>query len=652
MTKVKNIELDSLAKEILRHKALYYEGNPEVSDHQYDKLEDQLRKLDPNHKVLKTVGSELSEDTSRHKQTHKIPMLSLAKTYVFEELIAWKKDKDILATAKIDGNSLSLIYQAGKLKLAKTRGNGVEGEDVTHKIMWVDSIPKRLTSESLKALGNPDDNLEIEIRGELYCNDSKFLELSQKMLSLGLPQATSTRNIVAGVLSRKQHIHLARYFNFFAFNVLFEGSNQIFETEVNKVKWLKKANFIPPETSLFSKENDIKDYLTNLKENKENLEFPSDGAVFSFNDLSYHETLGETAHHPRYKLSFKWQGETAVTKIQKINWSPSRFGTITPVAHIDPVNLSDAVITNVTLHNLAHVKLFKLKKGDHIEIVRSGEVIPKFLQVVKQTDGEVEIPQICPSCESDLEEEDIRLVCSNIDCEARRLHRILNWIKHSGIEDLSEKRLLPLMETKKVTRISDLYKLTKENFLELPFTKEKLASKLFKSIENSKTLSLLDFLCALGIEGSGKTTWANLILIFPSLEKLIEATEEEIAQIDGFAEKSAQQIKRGLQSNESLIQNLKELGIIIKKPKKQSGPMPLSGLSFVLTGTLTRPREEVIQTLSSLGAKVTSSVTGKTHALVSQNFDKKTSKTEKAKKLSVPLWSEDDLMNFIDSKNS
>lgn len=643
----KQEKIDKLAAELLRHKALYYEGRPEISDYEYDKLEETLRALAPEHEVLQVVGAELTGDSSRPKQKHKIPMLSLAKTYELSELFSWQKNHELVVTPKIDGNSLSLIYRNGKLYLAKTRGNGIEGEDVTQKILWVEEIPKSLDPSALAELGPQE---EIEIRGELYCGSSRFLELSEKMLSLGLPQATSTRNIVAGVLSRKQHIHLARYFNFFGFNALFEGDTETFKKETLKTKWLKKAGFTPAPVSLLKTEKETRAYLKDLKESMEDLDFPSDGAVFSFNDLALHSSLGETAHHPRYKMSFKWQGQTAVTTIKDINWSTSRFGTVTPVAHVEPVYLSEAKITNVTLHNLAHVKLFKLKAGDQIEIVRSGEVIPKFLQVTKQKPGEPLIPSECPSCDGLLREEDVRLICDNKSCGARLLHRIINWIRHSGIEDLSEKRLEPLLKSGKIKGITDLYRLTLEDFLELPFTKEKLATKLYTSLQSSKNLELLDFLCALGIEGSGKTTWRNLLAVFPSLEKILGATELEISEMDGFAEKTAEQIVRGLKENKSLIEDLQNLGLAIKEPKLPSGPLPLKGMSFVLTGSLSRPREEITSLLLSLGAKVSSSVTKKTYAVVSEDFSKKSSKTEKAKKLGILLWSEKDLMEFIESK--
>ncbi len=651
MSQSKEKLIEKLACEILRHKALYYEGFPEISDFEYDALEEKLKALDPGHKVLNLVGFE-TKNISKNKRQHKTPMLSLAKTYDVKELLSWQKEKEIVATHKIDGNSLSLIYKKGELALAKTRGNGEEGEDVTGKILWVKECPKKLQEKSLDTLSILDlaDDDEIEVRGELYCLEEEFPRLAEKMIALGLHEASSPRNIVAGILSRKNHIHLARYFNFFAFEVIFKGSSQFFKTEMAKISWLKDAGFSYPPYKLLLKENDIKEYLFALKEEIDSHSYGIDGAVFNFNDLNSHENLGETAHHPRYKISFKWQGETGKTKIQKILWSTSRFGTVTPVAQVDPTYLSDATITNVTLHNLAHVKLFKLKAHDEIEIVRSGEVIPKFLRVIKQLPGEPLIPEECPSCGSKLKEESIRLLCENNLCGARVIFKILNWIKQAQIDDLSEKRLIGLIEARKVSHIEDLYKLTKEDFLELPMTKEKLATKLMHNIEGSKKISLVNFLCALGIEGAGKTTWLHLTKVFSTLEDLLKATPEDLISLDGFAEKTSEQITKGLKENKNLMEKLFALGIEVEKREVTDGQVPLEGLVFVLTGALLRPREEIIEDLQTLGAKVSSSVTKKTTALVSDDFSKKSSKTTKAESLGVPMWSGDELNNFIEKK--
>ena len=374
-----------------------------------------------------------------------------------------------------------------------------------------------------------------------------------------------------------------------------------------------------------------------------------DGAVFSLNDLNLHKSMGATAHHPRYKISFKWPGETAVTTIKEITWAASRLGIITPVAKIEPVNLSDATITNVTLHNMAHVKLFKLKKGDRIEIIRSGEVIPKFLQVVEAAEGLPHIPTSCPSCSSVLSDDEVRLYCANSICEARVLHTILNWIRKVDIDDLSEKRLTALIETGKVKKIPDLYRLSLEDFLELPLTKETLAKKLHKRIADSKNLELVNFLNGLGIAGAGRTTWQQLLKTFPSLEKMRNTTEKELIKLDGFAEKTAKQIVWGLADNHVLIEELLSLGVKPKDPVQQTGKLPLDGMTFVITGTLSRGRKEIADMIQANGGKVSSSVSAKTTAVISSDFSGNSSKLVKARELGTQLWTEDKLFKMIES---
>lgn len=634
-----------LAKKILHHKKLYYQGSPEVSDQVYDRLEDELRKLDPKHPVLQTVGTESQSTLAKVK--HDTPILSLAKTYAFDDLVSWKKKQAIVGTLKIDGNCLSLIYEKGELIQAKTRGNGEVGEDVTAKIFWVKDCLRFLGEELLK------DFLDylpakIEIRGELYCAQKYFVALHQEMGKLGLDQPSSPRNVVAGILGRKQHIELARYFNFFAFDVLFVDDDFSFSTEMEKYQRLQKAGFSIPRYELLQSTDSIKKYLELVQADMQQKDFGIDGAVFTMNDIAQQKKLGATAHHPRYKISFKWQGETATTRILKISWMTSRFGVVTPVAEVEPVTLSGASITNVTLHNASYVRLFQLKKGDKIEIVRSGEVIPKFLRVISAAKGECKVPEACPSCGGSLVSDEVKIRCMNSKCFAQILRSILNWIRCVGIDDLSEKRLLALMDIGLVKTTCDLYRLQEKDFLELPQTKEKLAKKLYQAIQKSKNLPLSAFLSGLGIEGAGGRTWKVLISHFASLEGLLAASAEEIASVEGFAEKTAGQIVGGLKAKKQMIQKLFSLGVspFVDKTKISShkGSLPFEDKTFVITGTLSRPRAELVTIIENLGGEVGNAVSKKTHALIIADLSSSSTKAKKARELGVELWSEEELL--------
>lgn len=625
-----------LAEVVMHHKRLYYAGRPSISDPAFDKLEDELRRLAPHHPALAYVGAE--PDTDLPKIRHDEPMLSLQKTYDEEELLKWVDGDVVVGTLKVDGVSLAMVYEDQNLQLAKTRGNGVIGEDVTSKIRWVsDAIP------SIRADGR------LEIRGELFCTESQFLKLADRMVELGLERPTSPRNIVAGLLGRKTHIDLACYFRFFAFSVIdFEGRLGL-STEEEQFAWLAAQGFSIPHPRRLEGEAPVRDYLQYVRRLMENDEIPIDGTVFSYNSFAKQRGLGNTSHHPRYKMSFKWQGDTATSVIQSVTWSTSRLGIVTPVAVIAPVTLSGATITNVTLHNAAHVKAFNLKVGDTIEVVRSGEVIPKYLQTVSAAEGDYAWPERCPSCGTKLEFDDVRLKCPNSSgCPAQQIGTILNWIRCAGIDDLSDKRLMPLIDEGMVNSPADLYRLTKEDLLVIPQTKEKMATKLFQNIQKSRDLPLAVFLNGLGIEGVGLTSWEKLLEELPTLEAVREASVERIAGISGFAEKTASDIIRGLKERGGLIDDLLSVGV---KPQKAehvaSGDGPLAGQTLVITGSLSRPRAEVEKAIKMAGGKTTGSVSKNTFAVVTDDPTSDSTKMRKARELGVTVWSEADLWEAL-----
>ena len=624
------IPIDEQAKIILQHKRSYYLGHPEISDKEFDLMEENLRKIAPDHPVLSIVGDP-TFDVGLKRVKHSIPMLSLDKTYKISDLEEWLGTNVAVGSLKLDGNSLSLIYENGRFKLAKTRGNGREGEDVTQKALLISSIPKNL-----------EGGFTGEIRGELCCSLVKFATLSQAMELREHARPASPRNIVAGILGRKEDIDLSAYFDFFAFDVFSEKIT--FTEEWQKFEWLKTFHFLTPEPTFIHSKKDMLIYLDFVKSLLTDNNYGLDGAVFTFNDTALHEKLGNTSHHPRYKMSFKWQGQTAETVINNIFWATSRLGFVTPVAEILPVNLSGAEISNVTLHNAAYVKNFNLKVGDKIEIVRSGEVIPKFLRVIESFSGETSVPDACPSCKNLLEFDGIRLVCVNKQtCSAQIKGKIQNWLNSVEVEDLSDKRLTNMLEIGLIHDIPGLYLLEVSDFLKLPMTKQKMAEKLFQNIQNSKSIGLPFFLNALGIEGIGLTTWEKILEAFPSLDQVENLTVDGLMKLDGLAEKSAGAIVQGLADNHNLINKLLKLGFapLYSPPKKIQSA--LTGKSFVITGTLSKPREEIAEYIKLRGGKVSAGVTRGTSALITNDDDPHSSKAKKAAELNVPTWTEQKL---------
>jgi len=631
-------KISELAEQILTHKRLYYAGKPVISDVAYDKIEDELKRIAPHHPVLTFVGAEVVAYSE--KVTHDEPMLSLQKTYDVKDLLRWAENQEVIGTLKVDGVSLSLVYEKGRLAIAKTRGNGLVGENVTSKIRWVPNVMPKIP-----CLGR------LEIRGEIYCTEDSFIRLTEAMLQLGLDRPVSPRNIVAGQLGRKSYADLIRYFKFFAFTVVDYENALGFKFESDAFKALLEWGFSLPQPKILTSAPEIDEYLLNVKKVMEEDNIPVDGAVFSYNSLAVQQELGNTAHHPRYKMSFKWQGVTAESMIKEIIWATSRLGIVTPVAVIEPVTLSGAQITNITLHNAAHVQAYNLKVGDRIEIVRSGEVIPKFLQVISPGNGTYIWPKICPSCGSELQFDDVRLKCHNISiCPAQLAGVILNWIRCAEIEDLSEKRLIHLVEKGLVKTMADLYRLKLEDFYVIPQTKEKMATKLFANIQKSRTLPLAAFLNGLGIEGAGQTTWEKLLEVFPNLDALFHATASDIEAVEGFAQKTANQIVQGLLNRRSLIADLMSAGVeptVVEQESNEFGDKPLAGKSLVLTGAFSLPRSEVEKAIKKAGGKTASTVSKSTYVVVTDDPASNSSKMRKARDLGVLVWSESDLWKSI-----
>lgn len=618
-------ELESLIK---YHKALYYAGKPEISDFDYDKLEEELKSLDSNNPILNLVGSELK---SLDKVKHDSKMLSLGKTYVIDELVKWAEKNEVLGIYKVDGVSCSLIYENGVLTVAKTRGDGQFGENITNKVKWMKGIPQTISHKD-----------RIEIRGEMYCDEKSFIQLSDEMISNGLDKPTSQRNIVAGLVGRKENIDLCRFLNFKSFDVI--GLD--FEKETEKYDFLLNNSFESLEYKLPKSKKDFELMIEEAKVFMSEGDYLIDGLVFVYNDIKLHAELGETAHHPRYKMAFKFQGETKTTVINSITWQVSRNGYLTPVGEVEPIDISGAKISRVTLHNYGMVRQFKLKAGDKIEIVRSGEVIPKFLQVVEPSKNEFVVPSECPSCSEEVVVEEIRLVCKNPTCPAQVKEQILNFIQKIGIDDLSSKRLDEMLRVKMITKIEDIYKITYEDLLTLDKVKDKLATKLLDTINNSKKADLITFLASLGISGGAYNKCEKVVTAgFDTIEKLFDMDIEKLSHIEGFAEKSATEFVTSLQAKKELVENLLKLGFDFTPIEE--GEQALAGLKICITGSLSEKRSNVEAKIRQLGGAVVGSVSKNTNMLLTNETEAKSSKYKKALDLGIEIINEEKLNSLI-----
>lgn len=628
LEKVKRLE-----REIIKHKNLYYLGKPEISDFDYDKIEEELRALDPENPVLNMVGSEVYLG---EKVEHETKMLSLNKTYKLEELLKWSDSRKVLSTFKIDGSSCSLIYRAGKLVLAKTRGDGKFGEKITSKVLHIEHIPKVL-------IGYEKD---FEVRGELFCREKDFIHLAREMESMNLEKPTSQRNIVAGLLGRKENIDLARFLSFQAFEFL--SDQEKLSTEEEKFQLMQRLGFETPEYNVSASQKELEARIDEARDFMSQGDYMIDGMVFSFNDLALHDRLGETAHHPRYKIAFKFEGDMKPTKIKDISWQVSRNGFLTPVANVEKVELSGAQVSRVTLHNFGMVRQFELKAGDVINIVRSGEVIPKFIDVVSSSDSKFEYPEICPSCAEKVYVEDIRLVCRNPNCPDKVKDEILNYIRKVGIENLSDKRLSELIKAGLISDIPSLYNLTPEALMGMEKVKEKLANKIVESVQGSKNMELVVFLSSLGINGGAYNKCEKIALNgYDTIEKVLELTPEKLMRIESFAEKSAEDFVASLRDRNDLIHGLLDQGVKIKKSSVKSDTK-ISGKKFCITGTLDMKRSDLQKMIKENGGIAVSSVTNATDFLISNDTESSSSKFKKAKQLDIPIISQEQFLAMLE----
>ena len=373
-----------------------------------------------------------------------------------------------------------------------------------------------------------------------------------------------------------------------------------------------------------------------------------DGIVFTFNDMSIHEEMGETSHHPRYKMAYKFQGETKKTTIESISWQVSRNGFLTPVANITPVELSGAMVSRVTLHNYGMVKQYSLMPGDKIEVVRSGEVIPKFLGVVEKGTTIFQRPEYCPSCNEIVIEKEIRLVCENNLCPDKVKDEILNFISKIGIDDLSGKRLEELIKIGAVTDIPSVYDLTFDKLISMEKVKDKLANKIINNIEGSKDVNLITFLAALGINGGAYNKCEKVVTNgFNTIEKVLNMRIEDLMSIESFAEKSANEFVKSIKEKSQMIRKLIKSGFKLESNHKVK-ESEITGLKFCVTGTLSMKRSDLQNLIKENGGIVVSSVTKNTNFVITNDVESTSSKFLKAKELSIPIINENKFKELID----
>jgi DNA ligase (NAD+) len=631
--------IDDLADRIERYRASYYAGHPEISDAAFDALEDELRGLDPTHLVLAKVGS-AALVTEWDKARHEIPMGSLNKAVSEDELRTWlarcdellAKDKessmagDLFVAEKLDGISIEVIYKQGKFAEAITRGDGDWGERISQNVARMKGVPPRLKEKK-----------NLSVRGEI------ILRLSD--MKKHFPGVTSPRNMAAGTAKRfdgQGCEHLTVLF--------YDVADHVdLPTQAEKFEWLRRLGLATPSTSQGTIDDVLALYRRYASELRASLDYEIDGLVVYGNDLHKATLLGDVNHRPRGAVAFKFASPAKVSKVVDILWDTGSSGRVTPVAIVEPVELAGAVVRRASLHNAANVRALGIGVGDEVLVSRRNDVIPYVEEVVDKRGKSAGPPDACPVCGAPLVTEGEYLICRNdAGCRALIEGRIENWIDAIGALEWGDKLIEQLVEAGKVKEPVDLYRLKVPDIADLDRRGEKSAKKCLDQLTSRLPLTLPVFVAALGIENFALQTARLLVSAgYDTIEKMLEAKEDELAKIPGLGPTKAAFIVRGLNKRREEIHRLLEAGIVPVRPEAAG---PLSGVAFAFTGSATRPRGELTRLVEDNGGRVLGSVTKELNYLVIADPQSTSSKAVKARQYGTKLITEEQFIELLQEK--
>ena len=651
-------EIKKLREELNFHNYRYYvENSPVISDYEYDQLLKKLEKLEKENPEFKTADSPTQRVGGQPLEgfetvNHIVPMLSLANTYTYDELRDFDErvkkyvlDIEYVVEPKIDGAGVALLYKDGFFVRGATRGDGKKGDDITQNLRTIRSIPLKLRDNVLK---------NVEVRGEVYLSISGFKKYNLEQEKKGGIVFANPRNASAGSLRQLDpNIVAKRPLDIFVYFVSF--SDKDLKTHENALNALKKAGF--RTNPLAKKVKDIEEaikYCEKLEKLRDTLDYEVDGAVIKVNSLEQHKILGETSKNPRWAISYKFTAKQSTTRLNDIEVQVGRTGTLTPVAILEPVEVGGVTVSRATLHNFDELERKDIRIGDYVLVERSGDVIPQVVQSIKEKRTGNEkiktIPKKCPICKTEVVriEGEVAVRCPNKFCPARLKWRIRYFASRDAmdINHLGESTVDKLLDASLVDNIADLYSLRKEDILKLEGFKDKSAENLLDSIQKSKQQDLYRLIYGLGIRHVGKYAAQLLARRYASIDELAKAGEEELKQIDGLGDKSAEAIVTffATEENIALIERLKDIGIKTKEEKKQN--LKLQDKKFVFTGgLLTMSRPEASQLIKQNGGIVVNSVSKDIDYVILG--DKPGSKLSKAKKLNLKIINEEEFKKLV-----
>ncbi len=646
----------------------YVLDDPEIGDDQYDTLIDELRAIEAEHPELVTPDSPTQRTggepvSDLEKVRHPQQMLSLANARSAEELQAWiarmrnhlaregieDPDFEYVVEPKIDGLAISLTYRDGVFERGATRGNGEIGEDVTHNLRTMPSIPLKIDSDRPPAL--------VEVRGEVYMSLSDFAALNERRAEAGLSTFMNPRNSAAGTI-RQLDPKLAadRPLSFWAYGI---GATErlAVASHWDALQWLRGHRFpVHKDVVKLLTEDEVVERCRSWEQRRGSLDFEIDGAVVKVSDVELQRRLGVVGREPRWAIAWKFPPTTAVTKLIAIHWNPGKFGDLHPYGALEPVGVAGVTIKMATLHNEEDVVRKDIRAGEDVIVLRAGDVIPQVLSpaphVVENKDRPpvTEPPKQCPVCNTPTTkpEGSVFTRCPNRDCPGRRWQLLTSFAAVMDIDGLGEKLVTLFMDLGWVRTAADFYRLTAEQIAEQPGFGEVSAGKLVAAIEASKRQPFGRVLFGVGIEEVGYVTGRNLAQQFRTLEALLAATPEQIEETPGVGPKMAQSIHAQLAEAQmrELLAELKGQGLKMEEEGPPPGEGRLAGQTFVLTGTLpTLTREEATQMITGAGGKITGSISKKTAYLVAG--ESPGSKLANAERLGVPVLDEDGLRQLL-----
>lgn len=663
-------EIERLREDIRRHEYLYYVAdNPEIADAQFDRLMNRLLELEKQHPELITPDSPTQRVGGApregfQKVRHTTPMVSLDNAFSIDALrdfdrrvreTTGREKVDYIAEHKFDGLSMSLVYQGGRLVRGVTRGDGITGEDVTANVKTIRTIPLAVDLSLLKKAGLHGD---FEVRGEAIMTRQAFLEMNRQQEEQGGKIFANPRNAAAGsVRVLDPRITASRKLDFFAYYLLADGraaKKRLSEA----LALLKSLHFKASEDwKLCHSMEEVEKYVNTWESKREKLAYEIDGIVIKVDEIGLQNELGFTSKAPRWALAYKYPAHQETTVIREIQVSVGRTGVLTPFAVFEPVQIGGVTVSKSTLHNMDEVERLGVHAGDTVLVERAGEVIPHVLKVVKHGTEEKKfhMPDKCPVCGTRVHRRDgeVAYRCVNVSCPARRRESILHFAsRHAmNIDGLGEKIVEQLIERDLVRDFADLYKLDLDTLANLERMAEKSAQNLLDEIERSKSAGLARLIYAIGIPFVGERTAQLLAAHFGSMEKLRDASEEELLEVEEIGPKIAEGVREFFSesANRKLIDHLRAVGVVTKEERAAPKSAKFAGMTFVFTGTLVhRTREEAEALVISHGGKAGSSVSKKTSYVV-VGADPG-SKYDKAKSLGVPILDEAQFEKLLASK--